>query len=109
MNKWIFWAMVVWTAQFAAAQQAADRGQSPAPKSEIAADADALRLAEQAHPGNTAEVAAALHAMIQAEMEEDEVDDATLARAERERAVRALHARRVILSCNSFPSQWLDD
>lgn len=89
MNKWIFLATVVWAAQFATAQQAADRGQPPAPKSEIATDADALKLAEQSHPGNTAEVAAALHAMIQAELEEEEVDDATLARAQRERAVAA--------------------
>jgi len=56
MSKWIFWATVVFAAQFAAAQQAADRGQPPGPKSDIATAADALKLAEQSHPGNTAEV-----------------------------------------------------
>ena len=105
MNKWILWATVVWTAHFAAAQQAADPGKRPATKSEIATGADALKLAEQAHPGNTPEVAAALHAMIQAELDEQEIDDATLARGQRERAVTA-----AALGIDSAPSlQAIDD
>jgi len=48
---------------------------------------DALKMAEQAHPGNTAEVARALHTMVQAEIDGEETTNETLDRARREMAV----------------------
>jgi len=58
-----------------------------APVSKVVRAADALKTAEKTHPGNTAEVALALHAMVQAEIDEEETTVETLDRARREMAV----------------------
>lgn len=71
----------------AAGLQVSGVAEAPARVSKVGEDGKALKLAEQAHPGNTAEVAGALHEMIQAEIDEEEATGETLERAHREMAV----------------------
>jgi len=78
------WAVMTLVAP---AQQTAGSAPVPARASKVAEAAKALKLVEQAHPGNTVEVAEALHAMIQAEVDEEEATTETLDRAHREVAV----------------------
>jgi len=58
-----------------------------APAGRVVEAAEALKIAEQAHPGNTAEVAKALHSMVEAEIDGEETTSETLDRARREVAV----------------------
>jgi CHAT domain-containing protein len=74
------------------AQQAAESVQTLHGSSKTARAAEKLRAAEEAQPGNSAAVVAALHAMIQAELQEEEVTDSTLERARHEMAVAEAQA-----------------
>lgn len=69
------------------ARQPAQSAPGSAPVSKVAEAAEALKTAERAHPGNTAEVAQALHAMVQAEIDGEEATGDTLDRAHREMSV----------------------
>ena len=75
--------LLIVVALIASAQQPA----VPRPASKVVEAEDALKTTEQAHPGNTAEVAQALHGMVLAEIDGEETTNETLDRARRESAV----------------------
>jgi CHAT domain-containing protein len=84
MHRQVFGAtLLIVMALIASAQQPA----VPRPADKVVEAEDALKTAEQAHPGNTAEVAHALHLMVQAEIDGEETTNETLDRARRERAI----------------------
>ena len=72
---------------FAGAQAPVAPQAEPTPGDPVAKAAAELKAAEVAHPGNTVEIATALHAMIQAEFGAEETTAETLDRAHREMAV----------------------
>ncbi len=80
-------ALVAVTAMIAGGRPAEAQQPGAASASKTVVAAAAVKAAEVAHPGNSAEVARALHAMIQAEVDEEEATAETLDSAHREMAV----------------------